>query len=153
MATRTQTTPSIAKSTIALLGASLITAGFILCATIVEGLQFADSNGWPQVTDIVLFVLLFLFFATPVVATLVFPIGAALLWGLSRFGLLNLWMLLPLSGLIGYGASWLVPFLPDIVLASQITSPVREIAMTTGGVCAGLVFWLLARPDLNRDRA
>jgi hypothetical protein len=150
---KTQPTPSIAKTIIALLGASLVTAGFILGATIVEGLQFADSDGWPEATEIILFFLLYLFFATPVVATMVFPIGAGLLWGLSRFGLLNLWILVPVAGLIGYGASWLVPFLPDIVVASQLSSPMREIAMTAGGVCAGLVFWLLARPDLNRDRA
>jgi hypothetical protein len=153
MVMRTQTPPSLGKSIIALLGASFVVAGFILAATIVEGLQFADSDGWPHVTDIVLFFLLYVFFATPVVATMVFPVGAALLWGLSRLGLLRLWTLIPVAALVGYGMSWLVPHLPDIVLASQLTSPVREIAMTVGGGFAGLAFWLLARPDLNRDRA
>jgi len=153
MVARTQTLPSIGKSILALLGASLVVAGFILGATIVEGLQFADSDGWPHVTEIILFFLLYVFFATPVVATMVFPVGAVLLWALSRLGLLQLWALIPVAALIGYGMSWLVPYLPDIVLASQLTSPVREIAMAVGGGFAGLAFWLVARPDLNRDRA
>ena len=129
-----------------LMGASFVAAGIMLGASVVAGLQFTETGGVPDMYGIIMFALMYVFFATPIMAALVFPLGAAMLWGLGRIGLLQLWAIVALGLITGYALSWLIPLLPDIILMSQLTSPIREISSTLGGGAAALTFWMLAQP-------
>jgi hypothetical protein len=151
MALTETTRPAAGKIITGLFGASFVAAGVMLGASVIAGLQFSETGGVPDTVGIVMFVLMYVFFATPIMAALVFPLGAATVWGLGRIGLLTLWAIILVGLLIGYALSWLVPLLPDIILLSQLPSPIREISSTLGGGAAALVFWLLAQPKPRED--
>jgi len=149
MAIESEPPISIGKVIRSLLLASLIGAAFFLGATVLEGLQFADSGGTPNATDIAMFGLLLIFFATPVLALIVVPTGIASWWAFSRIGLWHWWFVIPVGFLIGYGASWIIPFIPDVILVSQLSSPIRKIASTAAGGVAGVLLWFGSRPPVR----
>lgn len=153
MALTETTRPAAGKIITGLFGASFVAAGVMLGATIAAGLQFAETGGVPDTYGIIMFVLMYVFFATPIMAALVFPLGTAILWGLGQVGLLQLWSIVLLGLIVGYGLSFLVPLLPDIILLSQLPSPIREIASTLGGGAAALVFWVLAQTGQSGNRS
>ena len=139
-------TGSLKNVILSLFLASLAGAAILMGATILEGLQFADTGGRPDAYSLVMFVLTLLFFATPIMALVVIPIGVGAWTGLSRAGLWRIWIVIPGTVLIGYGASVLMPFIPDVVLVSQLPSPTREIATMLSAVLTGLLLWRGARP-------
>lgn len=137
---------SLKNVILSLLLASLASAAILLSATILEDLQFADTGGTPDAVSMVMFALTLVFFATPLMALIMIPIGVAAWAGLSRAGLWRFWIMFPGAVLTGYGISWLIPFLPDLILVSQLTSPTREIATTLSAGLTGLLLWRGARP-------
>lgn len=146
MALDTERSGSLKNVIVALILSSLAGAAILLGATVLEGLQFADTGGRPDAYSMVMFVLTLLFFATPLMALIVIPIGVAAWAGLSRGGLWRIWIVIPGAVLIGYGASVLIPFIPDVVLVSQLPSPTREIATMLSAALTGFLLWRGARP-------
>lgn len=151
MALDDTTTPGIGAIIKGLAAASFVSAGIMLTATIITGLQFADTGGVPDVGSVIMFLLLYVFFATPIMALIVFPLGSLVWLALSKVNLLKLWAFILAGLIIGYGLSWLIPFLPDLILMSQLPSPIREIASIAGGGSASVVFWLISRPNRILD--
>ena len=146
MALDTERSGSLKNVIISLFLASLAGAAILMGATILEGLQFADAGGRPDAYSLVMFVLTLLFFATPIMALVVIPIGVAAWAGLSRAGFWRIWIVIPGAVLIGYGASILIPFIPDVVLVSQLPSPTREAATMLSAALTGFLLWRGARP-------
>jgi len=154
MALDTKRSGSLKNVILSLFLASLGGAAILMGATILEGLQFADSGGRPDAFSIVMFLLTLVFFSTPIMALIVVPVGLIAWAVLSRTGLWRIWIVIPAAVLIGYGLSWLIPFIPDVVLVSQLPSPKREIATMLSAAITGLLLWGGARPvgDARRNQ-
>ena len=124
---------------IGLLLACLINAGLLVAATVIDGLQFRNAVGTPDWLDYAFLAFFHLFFATPVIVPFVVPVGLLGWWLLHRLGLVNVWLTLAIGLAVGYGFSFVIPHLPDQLVASQLSSPLREIASTLAGGVTGLI--------------
>lgn len=152
MAIDTKRSGSLKNVIVSLILSSLAGAAIFLGATMLEGLQFADTGGTPDALSIVMFLLTLVFFSTPIMVLIVVPIGLIAWAVLSRTGLWRIWVVIPGAVLIGYAFSWLIPFIPDVVLVSQLPSPTREIATMLSAAVAGILLWRGARP-VDQDGA
>lgn len=124
---------------VGLLLACLINAGILVTATVIDGLQFQDAAGTPDWWDYTLLGFVYLFFSTPIIVPFVVPTGLLGWWVLHRLGLVHVWLTLAIGLAVGYGLSFVIPHLPDQVVASQLSSPLREIASTLAGGVSGLI--------------
>ncbi|WP_420433778.1 hypothetical protein [Hyphobacterium sp.] len=122
-----------------LLLACVINAGILVTATVLDGLQFQDAVGAPDWWDYVFLVFFYLFFSTPVIVPFVVPLGLLAWWLLHRWGMVKIWLTLILGLAVGYAISFVIPHLPDQLVASQLSSPLREIASTLAGGVTGLI--------------
>lgn len=139
--------PGIGKTVLTLAGASFVNGAILISASVYAGLQFPETQGAATTDGIVALLITLVLFVTPAMAALVVPLGLAAAYILNRQGWMKVWIAVPSGMLIGLVLSPIIGLLPDLILVSQLSSPLREIAASLGAGASGFVIWLGLRTN------